>query len=703
MKKVWLVLIVAVCFCFAIAADASQAGGAHQTAAVTQADFAHKAADMKFTGVAKVKPAAAKKISGLPTPASPSVEPLAVPVSRALMPNAAVALWDQPLSTINTLAYVDQAFPDLTGYDSFLTDDFTNAATWNINALFVPGDGWNSFSTLANATALNWAIYADDGGIPDGDPSGGGNAPFWSLSVPPTDPQVTLTTGTPGGFLSNARIDLKTRITLPAGTWWLVFYPTMNFSGGGQFGRQLADTTNGAEAKIINHGGSFGWGTTWVSAESVLSGFTQQDLAFTLETIQGGGSTAFAIDVTANQLVTFDAENPTGWTVIGATANKGFYAGDFLNGDTSKLYAISYFEKNLYTINTATAAETLVGACTTFGTESWTGMTASVDGTLYASSTDISRSTLYTIDPATGTATVIGQITNAPGIIDIAINTSGQIYGVDIINDNLVSIDPATGAGTIVGAIGFDASFAQGMSFDWKTGILYLAALNNSSLYGQMRIADTATGATTPVGFFPGAVEVDCLAFVNCRDNDGDGYGQYCAAGPDCDDNNSAIHPGATEVCNGIDDNCNGQTDEGVKTTFYRDADSDTFGDAAVTMQACTEPAGYLSDNSDCNDADAFYTDICPECTVKIIPQTLGWLIGDKEKTRSLLVIGKRGTEFGDNSTIKWESDAIEVVSNRVLFKRFMFMRAKFNGEPLDKQEYRVLVGECEGKIKWAR
>ena len=49
---------------------------------------------------------------------------------------------------------------------------------------------------------------------------------------------------------------------------------------------------------------------------------------------------------------------------------------------------------------------------------------------------------------------------------------------------------------------------------------------------------------------------------VECIDNDGDGYGKYCTAGLDCADNNSAVHPGATEVCNGIDDDCDNATDE---------------------------------------------------------------------------------------------------------------------------------------------
>jgi len=47
-----------------------------------------------------------------------------------------------------------------------------------------------------------------------------------------------------------------------------------------------------------------------------------------------------------------------------------------------------------------------------------------------------------------------------------------------------------------------------------------------------------------------------------CNDLDGDGYGIGCAAGPDCNDRNRAIHPGAVETCNFIDDDCNGLVDE---------------------------------------------------------------------------------------------------------------------------------------------
>ena len=46
-----------------------------------------------------------------------------------------------------------------------------------------------------------------------------------------------------------------------------------------------------------------------------------------------------------------------------------------------------------------------------------------------------------------------------------------------------------------------------------------------------------------------------------CVDRDGDGYGTGCARGPDCDDTDPQRHPGATERCNGLDDDCDGTSD----------------------------------------------------------------------------------------------------------------------------------------------
>ncbi len=102
----------------------------------------------------------------------------------------------------------------------------------------------------------------------------------------------------------------------------------------------------------------------------------------------------------------------------------------------------------------------------------------------------------------------------------------------------------------------------------------------------------------------------DCQTIVACMDNDGDGYGSNgistCSKGTavDCNDNNAAINPGATEVCDGADNNCDGQTDEGIKNTYYKDTDGDGYGIPSVSIQGCTQPAGYAANNTDCNDND---------------------------------------------------------------------------------------------------
>ena len=122
---------------------------------------------------------------------------------------------------------------------------------------------------------------------------------------------------------------------------------------------------------------------------------------------------------------------------------------------------------------------------------------------------------------------------------------------------------------------------------------------------------------------YPGNVEVcdsrghdeDCdPTTIGRRDVDGDGVidaaccndtgpgTQLC--GTDCDDTRGSVAPGNVEVCNLLDDDCDGSIDEGAQVPLYVDADRDGDGDAsAAPMLGCAGTAGTSTTNGDCNDA----------------------------------------------------------------------------------------------------
>jgi hypothetical protein len=112
------------------------------------------------------------------------------------------------------------------------------------------------------------------------------------------------------------------------------------------------------------------------------------------------------------------------------------------------------------------------------------------------------------------------------------------------------------------------------------------------------------------------------------QDQDGDGFGgsvivQACSAPVgfvskpgDCQDFDANTQGATAEVCNQLDDDCDGQVDEGMRVLFYQDQDGDGFG-GPVFVQACSTPPGFVSNPGDCQDFNAsIYPSAAESCNL---------------------------------------------------------------------------------------
>ena len=118
-------------------------------------------------------------------------------------------------------------------------------------------------------------------------------------------------------------------------------------------------------------------------------------------------------------------------------------------------------------------------------------------------------------------------------------------------------------------------------------------------------------------GRFPGNPEICDAAGVDedcdpstsgARERDRDGYlDDSCAAdgsGLDCNDLDPTVSPASTEACNGVDDDCDGNVDEGVAVDGFIDADADGRGDGERPMRGCPGSVRFSLYGDDCDDSD---------------------------------------------------------------------------------------------------
>ena len=155
-------------------------------------------------------------------------------------------------------------------------------------------------------------------------------------------------------------------------------------------------------------------------------------------------------------------------------------------------------------------------------------------------------------------------------------------------------------------------------------------------------------------------------------DADGDGYGTseqweaaceapvgYVGNDGDCDDSRPQVHPDADEYCDGIDNDCNGATDDGTPVdapTWYADADGDGYGHPLDSIVSCTQPSGYITDNTDCDDTDAVVNPSAMEvCDPEDLDQDCDGLADDADPNTSPVsktywYVDADGDGYGDES-----------------------------------------------------
>jgi hypothetical protein len=109
---------------------------------------------------------------------------------------------------------------------------------------------------------------------------------------------------------------------------------------------------------------------------------------------------------------------------------------------------------------------------------------------------------------------------------------------------------------------------------------------------------------------------------ITVCDVDGDGENSVEAGGKDCDDGDDAVGPDAQEICNGVDDDCDGNIDDtdpdivdAARPSWHRDADNDGFGAHDDVILACESPdsTSWLAISGDCDDARADVHPASPE------------------------------------------------------------------------------------------
>ena len=234
-----------------------------------------------------------------------------------------------------------------------------------------------------------------------------------------------------------------------------------------------------------------------------------------LGAVPAHAQTLIGSEYMGDDIYEIDGATGTPTRIGGGTTNT--LPGLAYNPNTGRLFGTD--EQNLYTVDLSDGNVILrLGA---HGAQRVTSLTFDAAYTvMYAVGYD---GILYSISPATGTQTAIGALGAEPNrILALATNSAGTVYGTGTANE-LFTVNTATGAATLLG----DITDINGNVFGF--GLTAIAFGDDDTLYGietltdKLMTLDVNTRVATPVGTAAIGSDIRGLAFIPPPDSDGDG------------------------------------------------------------------------------------------------------------------------------------------------------------------------------------
>lgn len=201
-----------------------------------------------------------------------------------------------------------------------------------------------------------------------------------------------------------------------------------------------------------------------------------------------------------SSLVSFLTNDATSLTIISNNSGSTDFesAGDIDPNDLNTGYVLTLNNGEFFQVDIGTGNYTFLGSIIPPNGEAWNGLEFDqTTGILYGISSNFSnQSTLSTIDIGGLTATPVG-LTGASGMISIAIDQDGFMFGHDVVDDAMYSINKVTGVATFLADLDFDANFGQDLEWDQDSQTLFMSAFNGVTFQGEFRSVDRVTGETT--------------------------------------------------------------------------------------------------------------------------------------------------------------------------------------------------------------